>query len=312
MRAFIFAAALLSNVALAQTALAPIGPDDYVGQVVSTFVKRSGDTMGGPLRISSQATYLLNLGAPGSTAARGICFNPAAGGTCTSTAGLTFAPSTNYLTMSAPTFVGAGGSQMLWSGQISNDVNTHPALLLSAQGLRITGKATASLPACNSGNKGSFHFDTTTNKIQFCQNGSAWEQLGGASTLGADAWHAYAPASTAADGAFDATTAMLGAYYSQSDVLGAVRNVTCQYGTAGANGGGANAVKVGVYDVTAAADYCTCTLSGDCTADRTTPVRCDCGGSVMTAAHSYVVYLHGDTDCGTNPGLIACNVMVEH
>lgn len=318
MKRALFVLLLISGVASAQLlppegftgALMPISPNDYVGQVSSTYVRRSGDTMSGGLGILTASTYPLKLGAAGSLHQRGICFSPTSSG-CNTNGRLLFTDSSDAWDISGISFTASISSGFYITAA------SHPALVITGGGVKLVGVATGSLPACNAGNQGSAHYDTTLNKWKVCNSaGIGWETLAtntSGNFAGSDAWTAYQPSTTAADGVFDSTTVLVGPYYSQSDILGSPRNIVCQFGTAGANGGGANTVTVGIYDVTAAADACTCVLSGvTCASNRSAVGRCDCLGSVMTSNHAYSLYLHGDTDCGTNPGQISCTVMVEY
>lgn len=308
---------LLGGVARAQwlapeaysTALIPISPTDYVGQVAASYVRKSGDFMSGALKFNTSLRDPLIL-SQSTTATVGMCFNR----TCTNE--IVAVNSTGAMGING--FATIAGAQTVTFNKLVATTNSHPGIeITGTSGVKLAGAATASLPACNAGNEGSMQYDTTLNKWKVCNSsGIGWETLAtntSGNFAGSDAWTAYQPSTTAAAGAFGSTTALVGPYYSQSDILGSPRNIVCQFGTAGANGGGANTVTVGVYDVTAAADACTCVLSGvTCASNRSAVGRCDCLGSVMTSNHAYSLYLHGDTDCGTNPGQISCTVMVEY
>lgn len=252
-------------------------------------VKKSGDTMFGPLRLSASVTHALRIGPPGSTAQRGICFNPGVGDACTSSASITYNPAANYLQMNAPNWVGGGGSAMIWSGQIQNTTNSHPGFYqLGTAGLRIGGAVTGSLPAATAG---SIHFDTTKAQIQVGQDGTNWE-----SVATAFPWTALHMTGAAAA----ETTAFLGPL--PASTAKGVTAVSCSWQTAGV--GGATGVVVEVYDQTATASKCSCTL-GACTTAANTPLSCACS-SALTAANVHVIRLTAGTDCGTNPTNVVC------
>lgn len=302
---------LLGGVARAQwlapeaysTALIPISPTDYVGQVAASYVRKGGDFMSGALKFNTSLRDPLIL-SQSTTATVGMCFNR----TCTNE--IVAVNSTGAMGING--FSSIVGAQTVTFNKLVATTNTHPGIeITGTSGLKVAGAATGSLPTCNAGNKGSIHFDTTTSRLITCQNGSSWENVIDGNAYDAFTWSAYQPDTTAADGVFGATTAFVGPYYEQNNPGGNDMGfVACSFGTAGANGGGANTVKIAVRDVTAGTDFCSCVLSGvDCASDRTLVGSCNCGLSVSTtSAHSYVMFLHGDTDCGTNPGRIQCTV----
>lgn len=69
----------------------------------------------------------------------------------------------------------------------------------------------------------------------------------------------------------------------------------------GTNGGG-QTVKLQIWDVTAAAELCVCTV-GACDIAAYTPTACGagCSGLTTTAAHTYAFRFKSTTDCTANP-----------
>lgn len=304
---------LLGGVARAQwlapeaysTALIPISPTDYVGQVAASYVRKSGDFMSGALKFNTSLRDPLIL-SQSTTATVGMCFNR----TCTNE--IVAVNSTGAMGING--FATIAGAQTVTFNKLVATTNSHPGIeITGTSGVKLAGAATASLPACNAGNEGSMQYDTTVDRYKVCNSaGVGWENIETSVSLEKHfTWTVYQPDTTAADGTYSSTTAFLGTYRPIAGTNATFGFVGCQYGTAGVNGGGTNTLKVAVYDQTASTEACSCTLADDCTTPRDVLAVCSCSGGA-TAGHDYVLYLHGDTDCGTNPGRISCTVTVEY
>lgn len=96
-----------------------------------------------------------------------------------------------------------------------------------------------------------------------------------------------------------------GVYYS----AGAPKfgRVACNWKTPGVTGGGSDVAVIKVYDLTAAADFASCTLSVQCT-EAATPGVCDLGGLATTAGHKYTVRWDAATNCSTNSANAVCEI----
>lgn len=90
------------------------------------------------------------------------------------------------------------------------------------------------------------------------------------------------------------------------NIGGTISRATCSWATAGV--GGATGVVVQFYNVTGAAEVCSCTL-GACTTAANSPLDCGCAAA-LTGTNAHAFRLKNTTDCGTNPGNIVCTATI--
>ena len=82
---------------------------------------------------------------------------------------------------------------------------------------------------------------------------------------------------------------------------------TGSWGTVGTLG--SVGVVVEIYDNTASASLCHCTL-GACSTAINTALTCDCGSATTTAGHTYVIRYYSTTDCTVSPANNLCNAEI--
>lgn len=204
------------------------------------------------------------------------------------------------------------GGDALW---LYNRAN---AVLLTVEPGRITGNkyftssqgyaapvAFASFPSA-SGAAGRLLYDSTSNVWRW-SDGTTWQQLAKTADLPSTRkiWTALSSsgsAETAPEG-----VNFLGPFTAETVVR--IDSIDCSWQTAGT--GGTTGVVAQIYDVTAAAQVCTCTL-GACSTTARTPLSCDCAHGVTSGAgHVLTMRLTTGTDCTTNPAGLVCNVMMD-
>ncbi len=276
-------------------ALSLVIPREAEAQVSSTYVKRAGDTMNGPLKLNTGANQrdplVLNSGA---NAVKGICFNSS----CSWELVADVTGSSGWGVIGGGRF-GFGGT---FQGYVfeSTYANSAGVTITGANSyLKIAGGATGSLPTCDGTTIGGQIYDTTTNTMKWC-NGSAWQSFGtgaGTVTEATEAWQSICFNSPCSGEAADFT----GSIRRQR---GTIRRVSCSWNVVGV--GGTTGVVVRVRNKTAGTTACSCTV-GACTTAINTPVSCACAGGAYVDGEDYTVQLDSTTDCGTNPGQIVCS-----
>jgi hypothetical protein len=125
-------------------------------------------------------------------------------------------------------------------------------------------------------------------------------------------WHAWlkgtayntpAPRSTPFAIPFKTTghNAAGGAAYYRAD------GIACDWAIGGTTDGGTNTVVVDIYHEDAGID-CSCTLSGDCTADGGSNTSCNCTQFQAQSGSTYQMELRDTTSCLVNPSQVHCTV----
>lgn len=265
----------------------------------STYVRRSGDYMFGPLRISSSATSPLQLGPQSGTAERSVGFSGCAGSSCS--VRLSYTPSTADWAFTGGNTV-SGSQTIAWSGRVALSRSTFPALhVTGAGGAQFTGVATGSLPACTGTQDGGLEYDTTTKTYKWC-NSSSWQSF---AASGSSTWAAPWMSRSVGSAAITEDNPFHGRYTPQISTKTTI--VNCSIETAGS--GGSTGVVVGIYNDTTDLLLCSCNI-GSCSTDGTASA-CTCSGT-MTADQEYYVKLTTATDCATNPAIMYCTVALEN
>ncbi len=266
----------------------------------STYVRRAGDYMFGPLRISSSATSPLQLGPQSGTAERSIGFSGCSGLSCS--VRLSYTPSTSDWAFTGGNTV-SGSQTLSWSGRAALSRSTFPALHVTGAGsAQFTGVATGSLATCSGGTgAGGLAYDTTTSTFKWC-NGSSWQTVGTGVT---GTWGAPWLSRSVGSAAITEDDPFHGRYTPQVSTKTTV--VNCSIETAGS--GGSTGILVGIYDDTTDVLLCSCNI-GSCSTDGTA-AACTCAGT-MTADREYYVKLTTATDCATNPAIMYCTVALEN
>ncbi len=182
----------------------------------------------------------------------------------------------------------------------------------------------ASLPACTASLLATIKF-TTDDGYVYC-DGSTWVALGGTG-VNSEPLTASLPLSLYDDGGtVNLTISTTGfateAYWSgncdtcivDTNFIGPVipsttstaGRIQCSWETTGTVG--STNATIQIYDVTAAAEVCSCTI-GSCSIAARTPMSCLCGGTLL-AGNQNVLRFKTKGDCTVAPQVVACTVHV--
>lgn len=279
---------------------------------IGGYCSLSGCTMGGGIRFAQSSGYALSIKSNvGIKLASEIGSGTLATIVSTATPDIFITANGNNFVFRASSTFDAPGA-VAAAGLVSSSRNANPAVQCSGTGWYETAGDTAANIATRTPTAGSgaWIYDDTNNCNRMYQNG-AW-------TTGCIM---YAPAigTTYFPSHFMMGWCGIGAACSEDvNFLGTmatsssrgwdrynVRRVACNWGVAGT--GGTTGVVVQVYNLSTAAEICSCTL-GACTTSAFTNLDCACTASLTDNQHDFAIRLKNTTDCTADPQYIACNV----
>jgi len=160
---------------------------------------------------------------------------------------------------------------------------------------RLHNQTLASFAAAAALNQGGVLEDTTS-ASGYISNGSRWNSI---PTVAAWTALSNTDASPAVENAN-----FLGPFSTTIGQNLYIEKITCNWGQTGT--GGTTGVVAQIFDTTAAAAVCTCTL-GACTTAALIPLACDCNTQLSNAsARALVMRITSATDCTENPHRVRC------